>query len=464
MGILRRLMGPTPGEMVEQSLHREEPVPLEGTRMDLFNSIIPNWFAEQGVGATSYLPSKDLGTKVWIANRCQKLNAQAIASMPLEWHGPDSLPTPMWVSAPDPNVFPNGIGDALHAIVEQMYGWGFSCQYITSEYENGYPRTWTVLDSSVLWIDWDERGRRRYRYNGSSEFLDASRIVQIDRNPSTAAHGTPALTAYAQIAWGLLAAGNQSMSVSQGGIPQAVLKSERKLTKEQAESLQAQWAAATTARGGIPAVLPPEIAFEQLSYNPADMALLDTQQWNAMMIAAAYGVPGPVVNMALTGGLTYQNPVALMQMWWLTELSTTSKRIMDAFTAQLLPRGQWVTQDATDMTIEGSIESSDDPQLSQVAAASPAQQPDNVTPIAAARSVEPVPELNGHRDVPVSTITFQKDAFRVEAPPVPSVFVENQPASITVEPAKVKVVNQSATKRTIEFSDGRTATLTEEDE
>jgi phage portal protein BeeE len=121
-------------------------------------------------------------------------------------------------------------------------------------------------------------------------------------------------------------------------------------------------------------VLPPEIAFEQLSYNPADMALLDTQQWNAMMIAAAYGVPGPVVNMALTGGLTYQNPVALMQMWWLTELSTTSKRIMDAFTAQLLPRGQWVTQDATDMTIEGSIESTDDPQLSQVAAASPAQQ------------------------------------------------------------------------------------------
>jgi hypothetical protein len=449
--------------MVEQALLREEPEPLEGTRMDLFNSIIPAWYAEQGVGAGLYMPSKDLGAKVWIANRCQKLNAQAIAAMPLEWNGPPGVDEPMWVSAPDPNVFPNGIGDALHAIVDQMYGTGYSCQYITSEYANGYPRTFTVLDSRILVIDWDEGGRRRYRYNGSSEFLDASKIVQIDRNPTTAAHGSSALTAYAQIAWGLLAAGNQSMSVSQGGIPQAVLKSERKLTKEQAEALQAQWAAATTARGGIPAVLPPEIAFEQLSYNPADMALLDTQQWNAMMIAAAYGVPGPVVNMALTGGLTYQNPVALMQMWWLTELSTTSKRIMDAFTAQLLPRGQWVTQDATDMTIEGSIESSDDPQMSQVASASPAQQPDNVTPIAAARSIiEPLHQNGSH--VPVSTITFQKDAFRVEAPPVPSVFVENQPASITVEPARVEVINNAATKRTIEFSDGRTATLTEEDE
>ena len=72
--------------------------------------------------------------------------------------------------------------------------------------------------------------------------LDPRRIVQIDRNPGIAAHGTSAIRAYAQVAWGLLAAGNQSMTVNQGGIPQAVLKSQRKLTKEQAEALQTQWA------------------------------------------------------------------------------------------------------------------------------------------------------------------------------------------------------------------------------
>jgi hypothetical protein len=71
--------------------------------------------------------------------------------------------------------------------------------------------------------------------------------------------------------------------------------------------------------------------------------------------------------------LTYQNPIALMQMWWLTELRTTSKRVMDAFSAQLLPRGQWVSQDATDITIEGSIEADDDPQAAGAAKASPAQ-------------------------------------------------------------------------------------------
>jgi hypothetical protein len=100
-----------------------------------------------------------------------------------------------------------------------------------------------------------------------------------------------------------------------------------------------------------------------------------------MVIANAYGVPAPILNMALEGGLTYQNPEALMRMWWLTRLRTRSKRIMDAFSAQMLPAGQAVTQDASDITIEGSVESEDDPQLSPAAKASPAQQPGGLTAI-----------------------------------------------------------------------------------
>ena len=147
------------------------------------------------------------------------------------------------------------------------------------------------------------------------------------------------------------------MTISQGAIPQVYLQSLRKLTPEQAEALQEQWMERTTARGGAPPVVPPEIEPKTLSINPADLALLDTQEWNARVLATAYGVPSVLLNMALQGGLTYQNPIALMQMWWLTELRTTAKRIMDAFSARMLPAGQWVSQDATDITLEGSIES-----------------------------------------------------------------------------------------------------------
>jgi len=132
---------------------------------------------------------------------------------------------------------------------------------------------------------------------------------------------------------------------------------------------------ATSARNGAPPVVPPEIKPTEMSFNPSDLALLETQEWNSRVLATAYGVPSVILNMSLQGGLTYQNPMALMLMWWLTELRTTAKRIVDAFTAQMLPRGQWVSVDASDITTELSEESAeDDPQLSQVAKASPADQ------------------------------------------------------------------------------------------
>ena len=199
--------------------------------------------------------------------------------------------------------------------------------------------------------------------------------MQIDRNPGIAAHGTSAIRAYAQVAWGLLAAGNQSMMVNQGGIPKFYLQMVKKLTAEQALSVQAQWMERVASRSGAPPVIPPEIEPKEMSFDPSDMALLETQEFNAKAIATAYGVPSVLLNMALEGGLIYQNPSALGEMWWRFELRPTATRIANAFSAQLLPAGQWVTFDAADTfaPIDPTSEE-DDPQLSQVAKASPVQQ------------------------------------------------------------------------------------------
>jgi phage portal protein BeeE len=206
--------------------------------------------------------------------------------------------------------------------------------------------------------------------------LDPARVVQIDRNPTTAAHGDSALRAYAQRAYSLLAAGNKSLSVSQDAFPPGYLKAEQRLTSDQADAAQTAWMTKTSARnGGVP-VLGQGWDFKDSGINPTDMALLDTQEWDARVICTAYGVPSVALNMAMQGGLTYQNPEALFRMWWLTELRPTAKRIVDAFTAQMLPAGQWVTVDASDITTEGSVESEDDPQAAPgVAKASPSQQP-----------------------------------------------------------------------------------------
>ena len=337
--------------------------------MSLFNSQIPDWWSAN-VNNTFPIGGAALADRVWVANICQHKNASQIAAMPLEFHGTDE---PAWVSSPDPNGYPNGIGDAMYAIVDQMYGWGWSLQYVTDFYADGFPRRWTVIPSASCEPRFDESGSRVYKLG--DRLLDPGRVVQIDRNPTTGAHGTSALRAFAQQAWGLLAAQNQSMTVTQGGMPKFYLKSERNMTKDQSETFQEQWMERTAVRNGAPPVVPPHITPTEMSFNPSDLSLLENQEWNSRVIANAYGIPSVLLNMALQGGLTYQNPMALMQMWWLTELRTTAKRIVDAFTAQMLPSGQWVSVDASDITTELGPESSeDDPQSSQVAKASPIQQ------------------------------------------------------------------------------------------
>ena len=364
-------------ELRAELLKRDEPVPLEGTRMDLFNSIIPAWQAE--TYGTTYYGNADLISKTWVAAVCQDLNASQIAAMRIQWHGPPGVDEPAWVSSPDPNQFPNGIGDALYAINDQIDGWGWSLLYVIDAYSSGYPRRWTVIPSSACEPKFNDEGRKVFKL-GDVE-LNPARVVQIDRNPTTAAHGTSALYAFAQRAYSLLAAGNKSLSVSKDAFPPGYLSAEQRLTSDQADAAALAWMTKTDARGGGVPVLGQGWEFKNSGINPSDMALLDTQKWDATVIANAYGVPAPILNMALEGGLTYQNPEALMRMWWLTRLRTRSKRIMDALSAQMLPSGQAVTQDASDITVEGSVEAADDPQLAPGGKASPAQQTPRLTAI-----------------------------------------------------------------------------------
>jgi len=371
MGILRSFLTGWPGQ---KPAVKRDVEPLEGTRMSLFNSQIPAWWQANQQGQFDgmfTLGGASLAERVWVANRCQQLNAQQIASMPLRFNGTGSEPA--WVSAPDPNLFPNGIGDALHAIVDQVYGWGWSLQYVTDFYSDGFPRTWTVIPSASCEPRFDESGQRVYKMGDT--FLDPRRVIQIDRNPTTAAHGTSALRSFAQQAWGLMAAGNQSLTVNQGGTPKFYLHAKGRPTKDQTELIQEQWMTATANRNGAPPVIGDAIEPKEMSFKPSDLALLDTQKFNAMAIAAAYGVPAFMLNLPMEGALVYQNPASLGEFWWRFELRTTATRIGNAFTAQMLPRGSWVNFDAADTFLPlDQMSEEDDEQLSQVAKASPAQQ------------------------------------------------------------------------------------------
>jgi hypothetical protein len=382
---LRKYLRPgwaAPSAPLERVTIIDPPEPLEGTRMSLWNSILPNLYGQWD--GTSF-GTADLVEKTWAANVCQHKNSSQISGMPLRWHGSDGTLEPRWVSHPSPSQFPNGIGDAMYALTDQLYGYGYAILYVTGRYETGYPRTWDLIPSASCVPYFGEDGRKVYKIGDT--VLDNSRVVQIDRNPTGAAHGTSAIRAFAQRAYSLLAAGNKSLSVSQDAFPAGYLKSENRLTSDQAEGAAASWMTKTEARaGGVP-VLGQGWSFENSGINPADMALLETQEWDARVICAAYGVPSVLLNIPMVGGLTYQNPIALTQMWWLTELRPTAKRTVDAFTAQMLPAGQWVSVDASDITTElGEQSDDDDPQASPVTKASPNPRPGALTAIGGGRA------------------------------------------------------------------------------
>ena len=144
---------------------------------------------------------------------------------------------------------------------------------------------------------------------------------------------------------GLLASADLGRVMMASGAPTAVIKSHRKIDQTQAELIQTSWVNATTNRRGAPAVLPPDLDFERLGFSAEDLQLLSMQQFDAQVIATAFGVPSVLINMPVEGGLNYQTPVLALEQWWRTELRTTATRISSALSSVMLPAGQYVEFD-----------------------------------------------------------------------------------------------------------------------
>ena len=293
------------------------------------------------MGLTPAAFSPRMAERVWAANRCIQLNSQQISQMPLRFFGTRE---PAWVSNPDPVWFPNGIGDVVAAIVRDMYGWGDAFLYMTSHYADGFPAGFTVLPAENISIE-VARGQKLYHHKQTE--LDSARVVQITRDPRAGAlRGTPALQSFAAQTLGLTAAADTGNVMNQRGIPPAVIKSKRKLVEGQAELIQQRWVERTALRSGAPAVLGPDLDFETVSFSPADLLLLESQEFDAKAICAAFGVPASFLNMSIDGGLSYESPQMLGEHLWRFELSTMAGFIQRALSTVMLPRGSWVEFDA----------------------------------------------------------------------------------------------------------------------
>lgn len=287
-----------------------------------------------------------LADKVGTVDRCLQLNSQQVATMPLRYKHADSAAAfqPRWVTDPDPAWYPNGIHDAVFSAVWSIYARGNAYLWVTSRYETGYPATFTVLDPVSMDVE-NDHGERRFTSNGYP--LRPGDVIQVQRNPNGTLEGRSALEAYsASIASAAMAEAYAADVFRSTGATRVALQSkQRRLSEEQAAEIQAQWVAAVSRRMGAPAILPPDLELlDPLSVSPKDLMLLESRDWDARQIAAAFGVPAMLLNIALSGGLVYQAPVQLFELWWRSELMPCAVKLQEAL-SRWMPRGHWVEFD-----------------------------------------------------------------------------------------------------------------------
>lgn len=294
-------------------------------------------------GLTGVAFSPRLIDRVWVANTCIDFTAAQIARMPLRFYGTSE---PAWVANPDPVWYPNGIGDAIYAVLDSYLRWGDAYIVTTSRYANGYPSAWTVADASAMNVT-VERGRKFYDVNQRE--IPREDVLQISRDPRAGStKGTSVVASYSSQAYGLLAASDLGRQMMQTDVPQYALRSTRVLDAEgtQAEAIQQRWMERTASRRGAPPVLGPDIELEKLSFSVADLMLLDAQKFNAQILASTCGVPAQFLNLPIEGGLNYQSPAMLGEHWWRFKLRTFATAVSQALSAQMLPAGNYVEFDA----------------------------------------------------------------------------------------------------------------------
>jgi len=286
-----------------------------------------------------------MAANVGTVDRCLQLTAQQVATMPLRYRHSDDVQgyEPAWVHDPDPAWYPNGIGDAVFSATWSVYARGECFLWATSRYESGYPRTWTLLDPVTMHVE-DLGGYRGYRSNGV--WLDERDVIHVMRDPRGGLRGRSSLEAYAaNVASAYQAEAFAADVYASGGGTRVALKSKQRLSQTQATDVQAQWVDAARKRLGAPAIIGPDLDLLQtLSISPKDLMLLESRDWDARQIAAAFGVPAVLLNIAMAGGMVYQNPVQLFGLWWRAELMPGAVKVQEAL-SRWLPRGHWVEFD-----------------------------------------------------------------------------------------------------------------------
>lgn len=308
-----------------------------------------------GGAGQPFMGGATLAGRVSTVFACTDLISRSLATMGLKvtQNGVPVAPPP-WVENPEPEIY-TSLVDAMQCAVNSLLHRGETFIVPTARYADGTVARWVVLNPDYVEVEAGVGGLPLYSVGGLDIAREDILHVKYQTWPGTVRGVGPMeacwrnlLSAEAMQRWG-------TMLAVQNGIPIAVLQSEAKLTKEQAQAVKEAWAEASATRGALPAVLSGGLTFTPLNLSPADVGLLDLRMFDEQRIASCFGVPLWLVGLPVNDGLTYSTVEDTFDYFWRATLRPIAYNLACALGNWALVRGQYL-RFASEQLIEPSIE------------------------------------------------------------------------------------------------------------
>lgn len=297
------------------------------------------WETPSWDGSSQY---RRLVSTLWT---CIDLNTKQLASFPIYGvKGVEVVALPEWSNNPEPELYSDW-SEAAKQIFNSYQANGETILWCTARKKDGLGpggigsvQRFLVLNPNFVNVEWVD-GTIQYSLQGKR--LDRADVCHIKyQSVPTNLRGIGPLEWAASSILSAAALERMNMNLAQrGGIPWAVIKSQRKLNGTESKLLQDAWVRGSTSRNGAPAVMSGTIDLETLNVSPREMMMLEQRIFDETRIAAALGVPAYLVGLPQPDGLTYSNATNLLDFHWRTQLRTAAHTVASALSNWLLPRG-----------------------------------------------------------------------------------------------------------------------------
>lgn len=276
---------------------------------------------------------------------CIDLNTRELASFPIYGQkGVKIVPLPEWSNNPEPSLYSDWT-EVAKQVFNTYFAMGESILWATGRYKDGLGPNgigsvarFVVLNPQLVNIELAD-GVVEYRLG--NQVLDPDDVCHIKyQSMPTNLRGIGPLEWAAKSI--LSAAALERMNsdlATRGGVPWAILKSQRKLNGKESTDLQNAWVAGARNRQGAPAILSGSLELDTLTISPREMMMLEQRIFDETRIASALGVPPYLVGLPQPDGLTYSNSINLLDFHWRTTLRPAANTVYRALSNWLLPRG-----------------------------------------------------------------------------------------------------------------------------